>query len=212
MASLEQTTDKPELTRDRIVGLLLKHPSTIASLAESLGVTHNAVRSQIALLEREGLVTVQGTEKGTRRPAAVYGIRPGAEVRPSRAYPIAFSELIQVLSKKLSKIEFSSVMRQLGKRVAREAPKTAGDPRARVDGALKFLRVLGSAADVTEENGKITVSSHGCPIARAVRADVRSCLAMESLLKELTGLPVTERCEHGANPSCRFEIKLSAGK
>jgi hypothetical protein len=63
-----------------------------------------------------------------------------------------------------------------------------------------------------EENGKVIVSGYGCPIAHAVHADVRSCIAMETLLKELTGLPVTERCDHGAHPSCRFEIKLAAGK
>jgi predicted ArsR family transcriptional regulator len=72
--------------------------------------------------------------------------------------------------------------------------------------------MLGSIAEVTEGKGKIVISSYGCPIAEAVTADVRSCIAMEALLKDLTGLPVAERCDHGAHPSCRFEIKLSAGK
>ncbi len=34
---------------------------------------------------------------------------------------------------------------------------------------------------------------------------------MEALLKDLTGLPVTEHCEHGLSPKWRFEIGL-AGK
>jgi hypothetical protein len=33
---------------------------------------------------------------------------------------------------------------------------------------------------------------------------------MEALLKDLTGLPVAERCNHGEHPSCRFEIKIPA--
>ncbi len=204
--------EKPAVTRDRIVSLLLKRQSTIAALAGRLGVTQNAVRAQMALLEREGIVEVQGAEKGTRRPAAVYGIRPGAEVQSSKAYPVVFPDLIRVLSERLSDSEFTSMMRDLGKRVAVDAPKTPGNPRERVGGALKFLKTLGSVTEMTEENGKIIVSSYGCPIARAVNADPRSCIVMESLLKQLIGLPVTEHCDHGAHPSCRFEIKLPAKK
>ncbi len=51
-----------------------------------------------------------------------------------------------------------------------------------------------------------------------IRGEVRDAKAggplrapMEALLKDLTGLPVTEHCEHGLSPKCRFEIGL-AGK
>lgn len=203
--------EKPAVTRDRLIELLLKHPSSIAALAEELGVTQNAVRSQIALLERERIVEARGTIKGTRRPAAVYGIRAGAEVHPSKAYPVIFSDLLRVLSRNLSGTEYTDVMRDLGKQVALNAPKTTGEPRERVGDALKFLKMLGSSAEMTEGNGRIVVSSFGCPFARGVSADARLCLAMESLLHELTGLPVSERCEHGEHPSCRFEIKVPAG-
>jgi predicted ArsR family transcriptional regulator len=70
------------------------------------------------------------------------------------------------------------------------------------------LKILGSDAEMTETSGTIIISSYGCPIAEAVIADARSCLAMETLLKELAGLPVTEHCDHSEHPSCRFEIKL----
>jgi predicted ArsR family transcriptional regulator len=202
--------EKPAVTRDRIIDLLQKHPSSIAELAEELGVTQNAVRSQIALLERERFVEIRGSIKGPRRPAAVYGIRPGAEVHPSKAYPVLFSDLLRVLSKKLSGTDYTGVMRELGKQVALSAPKSTGAPRERVGDALKFLKMLGSSAEMSEEKGKIVVSSFGCPFSRGVSADARFCLAVESLLHELTGLPVTEHCDHGEHPSCRFEIKLPA--
>ncbi len=210
--SLNITSEKPAGTREGIVRLLLKRQDTIESLAGKLGVTKNAVRAQIALLQREGLVDVQGEVKGTRRPAAVYGIRPGADIHFSKAYPVILSHLTHVLSQKLSQTEFKTVMRALGQRLARAVPKPSGAPRERVQDALRFLKVLGSAAEVTEEDGKMVISSYGCPIAEAVAADAHSCIAMEALLKDLTGLPVAERCDHGAHPSCRFEIILSRGK
>ncbi len=212
VSSLNISSEKPAGTRDGIVRLLLKNHDTIESLAGKLGVTKNAVRAQIALLQREGIVDVQGEVKGTRRPAAVYGIRPGADIHFSKAYPVILSHLTHVLSQKLSQTEFKTVMRELGQRLARAVPRPSGDPRERIQDALKFLKVLGSAAEITEENGTVVISSYGCPIAEAVAADARSCIAMEALLKDLTRLPVAERCDHGAHPNCRFEIKLPKGE
>ncbi len=210
--SLNIDAEKPAGTRDGIIRLLLRRQETIESLAAKLGVTKNAIRAQIALLQREGIVDIQGEVKGTRRPAAVYGVRPGADIHFSKAYPVILSHLTHVLAQMLSQTEFKAVMRELGQRLARSVPKPSGDPRERVENALKFLKMLGSAAEMTEENGSVVVSSFGCPIAEAVAADSRSCLAMEALLKDLTGLPVVEHCDHGAHPSCRFEIALSKGK
>lgn len=212
VSSLNARLEKPAGARDRIVRHLIKHQSTIESLATRLGVTKNAVRAQIALLQREGIVEIQGEVKGTRRPAAVYGIRPGADIHVSRAYPVILSHLTHVLAQKLSHTEFRTVMRELGRRLASSVPRPSGDPRERITATLTFLKMLGSVAEVTEERGKIIISSYGCPIAEAVTADVRSCIAMEALLQDLTGLPVTERCDHGEHPSCRFEIKIPAKK
>ncbi len=214
MAEMVLKAERPGLTRDRLVSFLLKQPSTIAVLARELGVTPNAVRAQIALLEREGIVEVQGSLKGERRPSSVYGIRAGAEVRPSRAYPALVSAMVRVLSQKMPDREFSALMQGAGKQIAEGAPKNAGGtPRERVEAALTFLRSLGSDAEMTVAKGKIVLTGRVCPIARAVQTDERSCLAMESLLKELTGLPVTERCDHqGPRPGCRFEFKLPGSR
>lgn len=203
-------TEKPAGTRDRIVRLLLKRRHTIEALAKKIEVTKNAIRAQIALLQREGIVEIQGEVKGPRRPAAVYGLRPGADVHFSKAYPVILSHLVRVLAQRLSQDEFRTVMRELGQQLAGAVPRNAGDPRERIRGALKFLKMLGSVAEMTQENGKVVISSYGCPIAEAVTADARSCIAMEALLKELTGLPVAEHCDHGERPSCRFEIKVPA--
>jgi len=199
-------------TRDRIIRLLLKKQSTIASLSVELGITENAVRAQIALLKREGIVEIQNEIKGTRRPAGLYGLRPGADTHISKAYPIVLSHLVQILSKKLEQTEFRKVMRELGQRLARTAPKPSGSPRERVEATLNFLKILGADVEITESSRRIMISSYGCPIAEAVTADAQSCIAMEALLKELTGLPVIERCTHGDHPRCKFEINLGTVK
>lgn len=212
MTSLTWNREKPSGSRVRIIGLLRKGRKTIDELAGSLGVTTNAVRAQIGLLEREGIVEVQGEVKGTRRPAAVYGIRTGADVQFSKAYPIVLSQLIRSLAGRMTRKQMEDIMRAVGEGIAGTMPLPTGNARERVAGAVRFLASLGTAADVSEERGKSVITGHGCLISRAVEADVSSCKAMESLLASLTGLPVKEHCDHGAQPGCRFEITMRPEK
>ena len=199
-------------SRGRIVSLLAAGRRTVEDLAGTLGITKNAVRAQLALLEREGLVEAQGEVKGSRRPAVLYGVREGADVHFSKAYPLVLSRLVRALSERMQPSQIETVMRDVGRGIAETAPRQEGTARERVDGAVKFLSSLGSLAEVSEERGRLVIKGHGCPISMAVDADVRSCKAMETLIAHLTGLPVTERCVHGTRPSCRFEIKMLAGK
>src|SRR5512145_2588237 len=99
-------------SRERIIRLLLRDRKTVDELASSLGVTKNAVRAQIALLEREGMVEVQGEQKGRRRPAAVYGLRPGSDTLFSRAYPAVLSGVIKTLAEKADGKRFESILKE----------------------------------------------------------------------------------------------------
>ncbi len=59
--------------------------------------------------------------------------------------------------------EFRTVMRKLGQWLARSVPRPSCDPRDRVAGALRFLKMQGSAAEMAEEKGKVVISSYGLP-------------------------------------------------
>jgi len=198
-------------TRDRIIRLLLKEQQTVETLAQALGVTRNAVRAQIALLQRDRIVEVQGELKKNRRPAAVYGIRADAEVGPSLAYAAVLAELVRVLRDRLPTRQFGSVMRTVGSGMAAAHPRPSGSVQERVDGALHVLHALGARADLRRKNGTLVIEGSGCPISRVVQTDERACKVMEVFLAGLTGLPVTERCEHGERPNCRFEIEAGRG-
>ena len=195
-------------TRERILMLLASRPHTIEELAKEILVTKNAVRAQIAFLAREGIVEIQGMFKSARRPGAVYGLSPGSDLYFSRAYPTVLSHLIHVLANQLPQDAFMEVMRGLGQRLAGLTPRPSGDPQERIRAALKFFKSFGSLGQMTEEDGKVIITSLVCPIARAVAADTRVCAAMETLLRELTGLPVEERCNRGEQQGCRFIIKV----
>ena len=192
-------------TRERIIQLLMRSGQTIEHLSKELMITKNAVRSQIALLQREGLVDIQGEVRGSRRPAALYRVRPGADVLFSKAYPVFLSHLVNVLARKVPSGKLRGIMKAAGRDIADSVPRLDGSPRERMVGAARFLQSLGSLAEVREEDGTLVIQGYGCLISKAVRADERSCAAMEALLGRITGLQITERCSHGECPSCRFE-------
>jgi len=199
-------------TRERILLLLARSPHTVEELAKKTQVSKNAVRAQMATLGREGIIEAQGIFKGTRRPATLYGLGPHADLYFSKAYPAMLSNLIHVLADRLSHKEFIAVMQELGQRLAGSTARPSGNPRERIQSALKFLRGLGSLVQTAEEDGNVIITGSVCPISRAVAADARACTAIETLLHELTGLPVEEHCNRGERQSCRFTVKMPTRK
>jgi predicted ArsR family transcriptional regulator len=199
-------------TRERVLTLLASRPHTVDELAKKTGVSKNAIRAQMATLGREGIIEAQGIFRSTRRPATLYGLSPGSDLYFSKAYPHVLSNLIHVLANRLSHEEFIAVMKELGERLASSAARPTGTPRERIETALKFLRGLGSLTQIAEEDGHVVITGHVCPIARAVAADARACTVIETLLRELTGLPVEEHCNRGERQSCRFTVKMPRKK
>src|SRR4051812_43352284 len=65
-------------TRGRVVALLRRGERSVEELAASLGLTDNAVRAQLATLEREGVVRAAGVRRdgGVGKPATLYAVAP----------------------------------------------------------------------------------------------------------------------------------------
>ncbi len=198
--------DKTIDTRERIIALLRRHVRTIEELAVELGITKNAVRSHIHLLEREGIVEPHGTVPSGRRPATIYGIRIGESALFSKAAPVVLSQLVQVLAEKLPARQFTESMEELGHRLAGRGPRPVGPLKERLQNAVAYMESLGSIVEVTEKKGKVIIKGYGCPVAGAVNADGRFCSAMAVMIEDLVRLPTVERCDRDAQPGCCFEI------
>ncbi len=212
MTTYLDSLESPATTRGKIIRLLLDAPHTVEELAKATSVTKNAVRAQIALLLREGVVEVQGTSKSARRPAARYTIRPGSDVHFSKAYPVVLSALVKTLAKDLPDEKFKDLMSRLGKHLASSVPRPSGNPEEKIQNLLAVLKSMGSPAQAKREDQDIVIVSPACLISAAVSSDARVCGAMETFIHEMTGLPVRECCQHGQRPACRFRIKLPKKK
>ena len=82
----------------------------------------------------------------------------------------------------------------------------SGSIRERLEVAVGTLDDLGGLAEIEERDGTFAIRSYGCPLAAVVSEQPRTCDLVETLLAEVAGVHVRERCERGENPRCRFEV------
>ena len=131
MASVDFGRRFLESTRGRLFALLRRGARTVDELAQSLGMTDNAVRSHLTGLERDGLVRQAGVRRGAGagKPALLYELHPEAEPLFSKAYAPVLTAVLDVLVDELPD-HGERVLRSLGRRLAAEAGGTAqGTPR-----------------------------------------------------------------------------------
>jgi predicted ArsR family transcriptional regulator len=68
------------------------------------------------------------------------------------------------------------------------------------------LNDLGGLTEVDEEDGLYIIRSHGCPLAAATAEHPEVCNALESMLSEFVGAPVTKCCDRYDRVRCCFEV------
>jgi predicted ArsR family transcriptional regulator len=196
-------------TRDRVVALLRRSAQTVDDLASALGLTDNAVRSHLSALERDGIVRAEGVRRapGAGKPPTVYELQPDADVMLSRAYAPALRAVIDAVLTELPADQGDAILRRVGHELADQAGGRArGDRNARIRAAAAVFQGLGAEVDVIDSDAGVRIQGAGCPLSSAVSAQPRVCLAVETLVADVSGEPARSCCEHGARPRCCFAI------
>jgi predicted ArsR family transcriptional regulator len=187
--------------------LLREGAWTVDDLAERLGLTDNAVRFHMDALEKLGTVRKDGVRRiGVGQPASVYSLSPVGEEAFSRAYAPVLIACLEELRDRSSAQQVAAFLRRVGKRLARGFTHSPGPLAARVAGASDLLNTLGGITSVEKSGKTFRIVGRACPLSRAVEADHCVCAAVTSLVAEVVGAEVTERCDRSERPKCCFEI------
>jgi predicted ArsR family transcriptional regulator len=193
-------------TRGQIVTLLRRSSHTVEELAQALGLTDNAVRAHLATLERDGIVLQRGTQRGSSRPASVYGQTPEAEFLFPKAYDQILHQVLEVLSERVPPAEMETLLREVGRRIAAGWNVSPGNRRERLEAAVSVLNQLGGLAELEQVDDHYYIHGYSCPLAAAVPGYPAICRLAETLLSVLVDAPVQERCEHGETVRCHFIV------
>ncbi len=198
-----------DTSRGRIVTALRAGGRTADDIAARLGLTRSAVRLQIATMERDGVVHRTGKRPGTTRPSYVYELTPEVEQLLSKAYVPLLTHLVEVFAEALPAQQVEALLRRAGKGLANElsgGKRPAGGLKARVAAASTLLNEHLGALTHVEGNGGIGIRGAGCPLAALTGKHRGVCLAVESLVADMVGVPVRECCHREHAPRCCFEI------
>lgn len=193
-------------TQLRLLRLLRHSAQSITSLAATLKLTDNAVRTHIAALSRNGLVHESGTQRDTGgKPARVYDLTPAGEELFPKAYSAVLSGVIEQIAEREGWERALEVVRAVGKGAA-GTPSTDPDLQARAAAAATALRSLGGEMTVTPAGAGWLLQGDGCPLSSVTMKHPQVCALAHALVSEVTQHPVVERCDHSGRPRCAFEV------
>lgn len=193
-------------TAGRVAGLLRQGERTVDELAETLGLTGNAVRLHLTRLERDGVVERAGLRAGVSRPSVLYRLTTDGELRYSRAYVPVLTQLLHVLAARLPRAQFDALLRQVGRELMAGRPRPVGTLQQRAEHGSALLNELGGLSHVARKGKQLVIRGDACPLAAATRNHPEACNAVESLLTEFVGAPVTSCCERDAVLRCCFTV------
>jgi predicted ArsR family transcriptional regulator len=193
-------------TRGKIVSLLRRADRTVDELAQALDLTDNAVRAQLAVLERDGLVQQSGSRRSSSKPASVYTLTSAAEELFSKAYGPVLRQLLEELTAHMPAEEVEALLRSTGRHLAEQWPRPHGALHTRVEAAVSVLNALGGLIELERRNGTYLIRGYSCPLAAVVPGHPEICRMAASLLTELVGVPVQECCSGSEATQCCFVV------
>src|SRR4051794_30554894 len=193
-------------TRVEMLRLLRRSRHTITTLADSLRLTDNAVRTQVAVLEREGVVEHVGTQRDTGgKPARVYDLTSEGEELFPKAYALVLGGLVEEIARSEGEGKAVELLRAVGRRVGAGVPVADGT-EARAKAAAAALRSLGGDLEVMPDEGGWRLRGYGCPLSAVTAGRPEVCALAQALVEEITGRPVTECCDRGGRPRCGVQV------
>ncbi|HEY4442348.1 MAG TPA: helix-turn-helix domain-containing protein [Candidatus Elarobacter sp.] len=87
-----------ESTRGRIVAALReRHAASAFDLAELFGLSPNAIRQQLVILERDGLIAGRSVRRGKTKPTVEYSLTPDAD----RYFPQRYDKMLNAVLREI---------------------------------------------------------------------------------------------------------------
>jgi len=198
-------------TRGKIVAELRRRRSASAvDLASAFGLSPNAIRQQLVLLERDGLVVEKSVRRGPTKPTYEFSLTSEAEKLFPQQYDKMLGAVLREVREQFGNSGVSAVFGGIARRsVERVKHKlTSEEPEEKVAQLTDFLRRNGVAAEYSLIDGGFALSEHNCPYSKVVKEHPEVCAVIHQVLDETMGGEhvQTESLATGGS-ECRFEIR-----
>jgi predicted ArsR family transcriptional regulator len=200
-------------TRGRIVEELRRCKSASAvDLARHFGLSPNAIRQQLVVLERDGLVVEKSVRRGRTKPTYEFSLTADAEKLFPQHYDKMLSAVLREVKQQFGQEGVAKVFDGIAQRTVAKAKTriSAADTETKVAQLTEVLREGGVVADYSLIDGGFALHEHNCPYSEVVKEHPEVCSVIHHVLDETIGGKhvQTESLATGGS-ECRFEMKTS---
>lgn len=199
-----------QTTRGKIVSELRRRGSaSAADLAAQFGLSPNAVRQQLTILERDGLVAETSVRRGPTKPTYEFSLTSEADRLFPQAYDKMLSAVLREVRDQYGTPGVAKIFDGLSKRAAERARLeiTAVRPEEKVAQLTEMLQKSGVVAEYSLIDGGYVLHERSCPYSNAAKEHPEVCQVIHHVIDETIGgdHAQTESLASGGK-ECRFEL------
>jgi predicted ArsR family transcriptional regulator len=203
-----------QTTRGKIVAELRRRGSgSAADLAELFGLSPNAIRQQLVVLERDGLVVEKAVRRGPTKPTLEFSLTRDADKLFPQSYDKVLKAVLREVRDQFGAPAVDRIFDGISKRaVARARRKVdAEQPEERMAQLAEMLRADGVVAEYSLIDGGFALREHNCPYSEVAKENPEMCQVIHHVIDETIGgeHEQTESLATGGK-ECRFEIRAVA--
>jgi predicted ArsR family transcriptional regulator len=197
--------------RGRIVEELRRRKSASAvDLAKVFGLSPNAIRQQLVLLERDGLVVEQSVRRGPTKPTHEFSLTKAGDKLFPQHYDKMLGAVLREVRAQHGETGIAALFDGISKRTVAKARErvTATDTAGRLGQLTEVLREGGVVADYNLIEGGFELHEHNCPYSEVAKDNPEVCSVIHQVLQETIGGThvQTESLATGGS-ECKFELK-----
>lgn len=209
-----------ERTRDEVVRILHdRGPSSVAEVAEAIGVSPGSVRRHMDIMIAEGLVEMRLERQPRGRPVTRYFLSEAGEERSAAVH---YSKLLDRLYPALARLPAAAVSGQDGRQVLEQVFNGVAEDIARsyasrisastlddrVAQVADVLRDEGILNDVVDEGERIRLRNIGCPYRSTAEGTHAACAADRRTIELLLGESVEQVATIvEGSPTCEYLVE-----
>jgi predicted ArsR family transcriptional regulator len=202
-----------ESTRGKIVGALRERRSASAfDLAAVFGLSPNAIRQQLIVLERDGMIAGRSVRRGKTKPTVEYSLTAEAE----RYFPQRYDKMLNAVLREIRSAGGDGAVKAVFERIGRRSAERLGPAEgaqateARLETLVTALKSSGVTADLQKAaDGTLILHEHSCPYASVVAENPEACSAIHTILDAVApGKSQQVESLATGGTECRFEISV----
>lgn len=178
---------------DLLVAIKKAQPVGAKALASTFGVTPNALRRHLDVLEDDGILERRHEARPVGAPAHVYSLTPDGEALFPQAASDAIGDVLDAVKASGSGDEVVAVFRRRWERLATEAKPLVASMTFAERGQLvaELLSAEGFLAEAEVlADGRLVIREHHCALRAVAERFPELCEAERRAIEALLGTPV----------------------